>query len=226
MKKIEVLVESVLVKKNGNRRNRHQSPEDLVLIAQWDDPNFAQESISGALDLDDVCNNQHWTRDTHSRAENDELKRLSTRLFKTTIDGESIIRFSLVRRKELSSFGTIFAKLINAAAIFGIGTVTSGIGAVLAKSAVRQIVSVPEKWSDTLGESTYFISDEGISDDKDEEIELMLSPKAKAALEKIYATAEYDRRTRRNGPLVLPDDVSEVIRSERNGSIKFKIRVL
>lgn len=185
MKNAEISLKEISVKFNGNRSGNE---EDLVLVAEWDEPNFLTDTLSGAVSLEDIKSNEPWRPPTPES----EVEELASRLFKIQVERVSVIEFTLLRREELSGLGLLFGKLLQTGLVAGVGSVTSGIGAALSKKAVSEIIKIKEAWEDTLGVGTILV-DENTLTPGSLTIPLVVSEGARDALRRIYTSRRRDR---------------------------------
>lgn len=219
--KIEVFLKELTVLKNGNLKGK---PEDLILVAEWDDPSFNITTAAASIDLKQVKDQKVWTKNPDEPTD-PVLIDLSHRLFKLEVEGASVIRFTLLKREQLGGIAKFLFSLFNSAALFAVGSVTAGVGAALAKTATGEILKAKEKWEDVLGEATFVVVSNLLPDGDLDPLEFELSSEARRSLRKLYTDKKKDPKTRRIEEN-LPPEVSEMADNPeaKNGSFILEVR--
>ncbi|RMB12370.1 hypothetical protein [Eilatimonas milleporae] len=192
MQKVEVFLDSVRVEKNGNARSERGKTEDLMIALEWDDPNFQADVVQAAFAVEDVADGV--SKDIRGDAGGDTLKHLNRRLFKTTLEGASVLKITVLKQEKLSGLADLFTSLLGA--VFG--TVTGGIGGIggaLAKTVVGKVFDVREDWEDPIGTATVVMDGDVVRDGGSLTVPLEINGDVKKALIKLYSGRRRDRRS-------------------------------
>ena len=179
MKKVEIFLDEITVHHNGNR----DGEEDLVLTVEWEDRNFGDTDDPAAIDLENITSGDK--KDLSALTGNDPKKKLKLRLFKSQLEGNSLMKFDLLLKKELSGFSKLLGKLFGAVVGHGVGTVTSGFANAISKKAAGEIIKFKDKWEYVLGEATILIEEPSL-DSGSLEVKLEVDEKTEKALRRLY----------------------------------------
>ena len=184
MTKVEIYVDDLIVYQNGERKGS----ENLVLVFEWEDKNFENDDSPGAYKVKDVKDGvPSKFKEEGESAE----KKLSRRIFKTTIEGTSVIKVSLLKQEELSKFGKLLGKLLSTGATVLLGTISSPLGAALAKKAAEEIIQFKDKWENVIGEGNLLIDADTIAGGH-AEIDFKITERVKESLIKLHTSKERD----------------------------------
>jgi len=228
--KITMRLSDYHIVKNGNDSESEDHPtEDLVLMAEILQPNYDTLSVQAVYLMDAVPADKIVTIPPAPSMPAGDLK---ARLFKTRLEGDSVLKLSLVRKKELSGVGKIFEQIVGFAA--GELPIVGGIASGL--------IDFPDSWQHVLGEATLLIRPEtprpaegadtpdGILYRDDLQsgsitTHFDITDQVMKNLTKLYEGREMDRRTRRWVTRSRQNIDRFLANSQHNGFLRFAVDI-
>lgn len=219
MKNVEIYIDEILVYKNG----KTEDEQKLVLAFEWEDRSFSEDDPPAAFNAKKVKNAVPIT--LKQAAPINLQKEVERRVFKTKIEGTSLLKVTLLRERELSKFGKLLGKIFGAVATAATGTISGVIGAAIATKGAEEIFKFKDKWKNILGEGVAAIDASNLSDGETMQLDFTLTDKVQKTLLKLYSKTDTQVGSRR--PIRTPmDGIEEFLdgAGNTNGHVKLSVK--